>query len=124
MPAAPPREGERVPSYWGDLLREAEAEERARVALDAGRAPRDQHPSEPWEDDEVAAARECLRATREFDRFEVERLAQRDLTSANFVPAAGPPAYVAEAFCRSRPSAGRPGGSVAPVADAGGGRRR
>jgi hypothetical protein len=34
----------------------------------------------------------------EFDRYELDRLAQRDLTSSGFIPAAGAPMFIAEQF--------------------------
>jgi Phage capsid family len=83
-----------VPSFWYDLLLEREADERALLAF--GRDSGD--PQRLAADDELAEARERLRAVREFDRFELDRLAQRDLTTSGFVPAAGAPMFIAEMF--------------------------
>jgi Phage capsid family len=94
LPADPPGADVRVPSFWHDLLLEREAEVRAQLAhgRDPGNAER------PWADEELAEASERLRAVREFDRYELDRLAQRDLTSSGFVPANGPPMFLAERF--------------------------
>lgn len=93
---APP-EGVRIPSYFGDLLLEAQANARAAVALESpvlqGRDQGD--PSHPEADSELAAARERLDTVRQFSRSEL-----RDITASatNFVPAAGIPGYVASSF--------------------------
>jgi HK97 family phage major capsid protein len=83
-----------VPSFWRDLLLEREAAERAQQSF--GRDQGD--PARPAADDELAAAMERLRSVRQFDRFELDRLAQRDLTTAGFIAAAGAPMFIAEKF--------------------------
>src|SRR3954447_9995081 len=91
LPAEPPGADVVVPSYWYDLLLEREAAEREQAAFASpllrGRDPGD--PNRLGTNDELAAARERLRTVREFDRYELDRLAQRDLTSSGFTPAAG-----------------------------------
>jgi hypothetical protein len=94
LPADPPGAGVAVPSFWHDLLLERDAEERAQ--LTQGRELGD--PSRPSTDNELAEARERLQAVRQFDRYELDRLAQRDLTSTGFVPANGAPMFLAEMF--------------------------
>ncbi len=95
-PAAPPGEGEQVPSFWHDLLLEAESEARALRSLESWPPRGDQgDPDRPSADAYLAEARERLATTREFGRYELE---QRDLTSPGFIPAAGAPMFIAEEF--------------------------
>jgi hypothetical protein len=100
LPADPLGADVRVPSFWFDLLLEREADQRVERAFASpllrGRDPG--MPSNLSTDDELAEARERLQALREFDRYELDRLAQRDLTSSGFVPAAGAPMFLAEQF--------------------------
>jgi hypothetical protein len=95
--AEPPAQ---VPSFWFDLLLEREAAVREQRAFASpllrGRDPGD--PDNLTADAELAAARERLASVRQYDKFELDRLAQRDLTSAGFVPAGGAPMFLAEQF--------------------------
>jgi hypothetical protein len=112
---APP--GSPIPSYWRDLLLEAESQLRAARSLEHWPVLGDQgDPERPWADADPPEARERLSATREFSRLEYAR---RDISGAgtSFLPAGGVPLYVAEAFAvaaRSR----------APLYEALQGRRR
>jgi hypothetical protein len=107
----------RVPSFWFDLLLEREAAVREQRAF--GRDPGD--PGNLTADAELTAARERLASVRQYDRFELDRLAQRDLTSAGFIPAAGAPMFLAEQFAAA--ARARAGLSAAlpqvPLPDAG-----
>jgi hypothetical protein len=96
----PPAQDMLVPSFWHDLLVERESAERAQRAIfSPALRGRDQgDPNNPTADRELAGARERLRTVRELNRHELERLAQRDLTSAGFIPAAGAPMFIAEQF--------------------------
>lgn len=94
VPAEPLPADAVVPSFWHDLLIEREAAEREQRSL--GRDPGD--PTRPAADDELREARERLASVRRFDRFELDRLYQRDITSGGFIPAAGAPMFLAEQF--------------------------
>jgi hypothetical protein len=98
--AAPPDPAVPVPSFWYDLVLERDAEQRVQQGLSnpavAGRNPG--VPSDPALDHQLAAARERLATVRQFDRYELDRRAQRDLTSSGFIPAAGSPMFIAEMF--------------------------
>jgi hypothetical protein len=100
VPAGPPDPAVAVPSFWFDLLLERESEQRVQQGLSnpavAGRDPG--VPSDPALDHQLAAARERLATVRKYDRYELDRRAQRDLTSSGFVPAAGSPMFIAEMF--------------------------
>lgn len=91
--AEPPAPDAFVPAFWRDLLLEREAAEREQAA---GRDPGD--PDRLAAEDELRDARQRLATIRQFDRFELDRLAQRDLTINAFVPAAGAPLFIAEKF--------------------------
>jgi hypothetical protein len=100
VPADPPDPAVPIPSYWHDLLLERESEQRVQQGLSnpavAGRDPG--VPSDPALDHQLAAARERLATVRRYDGYELDRRAQRDLTSSGFVPAAGSPMFIAEMF--------------------------
>src|SRR6266540_6849232 len=97
--APPPPPGARVPSFWGDLCLEAESQQRAQHSLESWPPLGDQgDPADPAADADLPEARERLAAVREFARYELDRLAQRDLTSSGFIPAAGAPMFIAEQF--------------------------
>jgi hypothetical protein len=77
-------------------LLEAESQLRARRSLEHWPPLGDQgDPSAPWADADLAAARERLQVAREFSGLE-----RRDILGGGtaFLPAAGPPGYISEAF--------------------------
>lgn len=100
VPADPPDPAVPIPSFWYDLLLERESEQRVQEGLSnpavAGRDPG--VPSDPALDHQLAATRERLATVRQYDGYELDRRAQRDLTSSGFIPAAGPPLFIAEQF--------------------------
>jgi Phage capsid family len=99
-PCPPPDPGIAVPSYWRDLLLVQEADDRSAAALEnpvlRGRDQGD--PNRPESDGELAEARQRLKTNFE-ERFHIER-ELRDIVGAGnaFVPAGGPPLYIAEEF--------------------------
>jgi hypothetical protein len=92
----PPPPGSPIPSYFRDLLLVAESEQRAQRSLEHWPPLGDQGDADrPWADAELPAARERLQVAREFSGLE-----RRDIVGGgtSFLPAAGPPGYIASAF--------------------------